>query len=144
MYVGHLKKVDKKHLRKAAYCILPMSKPMSIISWASLANEVTGRESTLEEPFPGPLCSPSPSPKYFSLTKKKKKTKHPQSKTKTIKILSTHFKQVKFHHRWRIVLHWWCRCISLFFFFYAKEEMRRAEYGFAWPNYLGVWWWFEN
>lgn len=100
MYVGHLKKVDKKRLRKAAYCILPMSKPMSIIRQASSANEVTGRESALEEPFPGPFCSPSPSPKYFSLTKKKKqKTIHPQNKTKTIKIFFTHFKQVKFHRR---------------------------------------------
>lgn len=80
MYVGHLKKVDKKRLRKAAYCILPMSKPMSIIRQASSANEVTGRESALEEPFPGPFCSPSPSPKYFSLTKKKKAKNHTPTK----------------------------------------------------------------
>lgn len=63
--MGHLKKVDKKHLRKAAYSILPMSKPMSIISSASLANEVAGRASILEEPFLGPFGSPLPGLKPF-------------------------------------------------------------------------------
>lgn len=66
MYVGHLKKkkkLTKKHLRKAVYRILPMSKPMNITSSASLANEVAGRASTLEKPFAGPFCSLSLNPK---------------------------------------------------------------------------------
>lgn len=65
MEVGHLKKVDKKHLKKAAYSILPMSKPMNITSSASLDNEPGGRASTLEEPCLGPFSSPLPSFKPF-------------------------------------------------------------------------------
>lgn len=38
-----------------------MSKPMSVISSASLVNEVAGRASILEETFLGPFCSPFPS-----------------------------------------------------------------------------------